>query len=128
MLWNPRLFPNGGRSNAIGGHVDLNPTMADLLGLPTPGEWQGHSLFDPARPERAYFMAIAGGNIFGVRDGDWKYLYDVTSGRELLFDLATDPKELKDVSAKEPARAKELRERVAAWVSFEDAYLWGREN
>lgn len=128
MLWNPRLFPNGGRSNAIGGHVDLNPTMADLLGLPPPGEWQGHSLFDPARPERAYFMAIAGGNIFGVRDGDWKYLYDVTSGRELLFDLATDPKELKDVSAKEPARAKELRERVAAWVSFEDAYLWGREN
>ena len=126
MIWNPRLFPGGGRSNAIGGHVDLNPTVADLLGLKPPGEWQGHSLFDPARPERAFFMAIAGGNVFGVREANWKYMYDVTSGRESLFNLATDPKELRDVSASEPGRAQELRARVAAWVTFEDGYLWGR--
>ncbi len=92
MVWNPRLFPEGGRSEAIGGHVDINPTMADLLGIKPPDGWQGFSLFDPARPPRAYFMAIAGGSVFGVREGDWKYIYDVTSGRESLFDLATDPR------------------------------------
>lgn len=128
LIWNPRLFPNGGRSAAIGGQVDLNPTLADLLGLEPAPEWQGHSLFDPARPERAYLMAIAGGNIFGVREGEWKYIYDVTSGRESLFNLTADPQEQRDVSAQEPERARTLRQRVAAWVTFEDAFLWGREN
>ena len=128
MLWNPRLFPGGSRASTIGGHVDLNPTLADLLDLPADGEWQGHSLFDPARPPRAYFLAIAGGDIFGVREGDWKYVYDVANGRESLFNLRLDPEEQHDFAAGEPARAAQLRQRVAAWVTFEDAFLKGREN
>ena len=128
MLWNPRLFPEGGRSQAIGGQVDLNATLADLLELEPEKEWQGHSLFDPARPDRAFFMAIAGGDVFGVRDGEWKYIYDVTSGHESLFQLGNDPEEQHDVVGNEPERAKRMRQRVAAWVTFEDAFLWGREN
>ena len=128
MIWNPRLFPETQRSQQIGGHVDLNPTLADLLGLEPQPEWQGHSLFAPERPNRAYFMAIAGGDVFGVREGDWKYIYDVTSGRESLFHLARDPQEQHDVAAAEPEISLRLRQRVAAWVSFEDAFLWGREN
>lgn len=128
MLWNPRLFPDGGRSQTIGGHVDLNPTLVDLLELEPEKEWQGHSLFDPARPNRAFFMAIAGGDVFGVRDGEWKYIYDVTSGHESLYQLGNDPEEQHDVVGSEPERAKRMRQRVAAWVTFEDAFLWGREN
>ncbi|MDQ6939355.1 MAG: sulfatase-like hydrolase/transferase [Verrucomicrobiota bacterium] len=128
MFWNPRLFPNGSRASIIGGHVDVNPTIVDLLGIEPDAEWQGYSLFDPAKPNRAFFMAIAGGDIFGVRDGDWKYIYDVTSARESLFNLASDPTEQHDVRTSEPERAKNLRQRVAAWVTFEDAFLWGKEN
>jgi arylsulfatase A-like enzyme len=128
LLWNPRLFPEGRRVPTLGGHVDLNPTLADILDVPPDGEWQGHSLFDPAHPERAYFMAIAGGDIFGVREGDWKYIYDVTSGRESLFNLRLDPEEQHDFARGEPEHAARLRQRVAAWVTFEDAFLWGREN
>lgn len=128
LIWNPRLFPEGGRVATIGGHVDINPTLTDLLDLPPAPEWQGHSLFDPERPERAYFMAIAGGSVFGVREGDWKYFHEVNSGRESLFNLALDPKELRDVSSQERGRAAGLRQRVAAWVTFEEAFLWGREN
>ena len=128
MIWNPRLFPAGGRAATIGGHVDLNPTLADLLDVPPDREWQGHSLFDPDRPPRAYFMAIAGGDIFGVREGDWKYVYDVASGRESLFNLRLDPEEQHDFAAGEPEQSRRLRQRVAAWVTFEDAFLQGREN
>jgi arylsulfatase A-like enzyme len=85
-------------------------------------------LFDPAKPNRAYFMAIAGGDVFGVRESDWKYVYDVTSGSESLFNLRDDPNELRNVVSAQPDRAKQLREHVAAWVTFEDAFLWGREN
>ena len=82
------------------------------------------------RPDRIArsFMAIAGGSVFGVREGSWKYIYDATNREESLFDLTTDPKEQHDLSATEAVRAKRLHQRVAAWVTFEDAFLWGREN
>ncbi|MFL6568050.1 MAG: sulfatase-like hydrolase/transferase [Chthoniobacterales bacterium] len=128
LLWNSSLFPNGGRAETIGGHVDLNPTLADLLGIAPDSGWQGQSLFDPAKPNRAYFMAIAGGDVFGVREADWKYIYDVTSGSESLFNLRDDPNEVRNVVSGQPDRAKQLRERAAAWVTFEDAFLWSREN
>ncbi|MFN2509501.1 MAG: sulfatase [Chthoniobacterales bacterium] len=128
MIWNPRLFPQGRRAETIGGQVDLNPTMADVLEVEPPGNWQGHSLFASQRPARAYFMAIAGGDVFGVREGDWKYIYDVTTGQESLFHLASDPNEQRNLATREPERAKQLRQRVAAWVTFEDAFLQGREN
>ena len=128
MIWNPRLFEEAARAQTIGGHIDLNPTLADLLEVEPPRDWQGHSLFDLGRPSRAYFMAIAGGDVFGVREANLKYIYDVTSGGESLFDLAADPQEQHDIAAREPERCRELRQRVAAWVTFEDAFLWGREN
>ena len=128
LIWNPRLFPSTQRVLTVGGHVDLNPTLADILAVPPDPEWQGHSLFDPAHPNRTFLMAIAGGDVFGVRDGRWKYIYDVTTSEELLFDLTADPTEQRDVAAREPQVSLELRRRVAAWVAFEDAFLWGREN
>ncbi len=128
LIWNPRLFPASQRVATVGGHVDLNPTLADLLAVAPNPEWQGHSLFDPAHPNRTFLMAIAGGDVFGVRDGRWKYIYDVTTSEESLFDLALDPREQTDVAAREPQVSLELRRRVAAWVAFEDAFLWGREN
>ena len=127
LIWNPRMF-NGERIATLGGHVDLNPTLADILDLPPDREWQGHSMFDPARPGRVFLMAVAGGDIFGLRDENWKYFYDVTSARESLFDLRVDPNEQIDVAAREPAVCLQLRQRVAAWVTFQDAFLWGKEN
>lgn len=129
IFWNPRLFPGGGRSTNVGGHVDLNPTIADLLGVEAPGEWQGFSMFDPARAPRAYFMTnISAEYLFGVREEHWKYVLDATSGREVLFNLQTDPHEQQNLAKQEPARAKRLRHRVAAWVAFEEDFLHSRRD
>lgn len=128
MIWNPRLFAGGSRVATVGGHVDINATIADIVDVPPQADWQGHSLFDPGHPGRAYFIAIGGGDIFGIREGEWKYFYDVTSGRESLFNLNRDPQEQTDLSGAEPGKCAELRRRVAAWVTFEDAFLQGRER
>ena len=53
--------------------MDLGATLADLLGRPSE-EWQGHSMFDPARPQRAYYLASIGEYLFGVRDEMEVYL------------------------------------------------------
>jgi len=128
VLWNPRMFAPGRRSADIGAHVDLNPTIADLLAVEPPAEWQGHSLFDRKNPGRAFFLASVGDYLFGVREGNWKYVFDATHGRETLFDLSNDPQEQHNSAQGEPERCRRLRQRVAAWISFEDEYLRGRAN
>ncbi len=44
-----------------------------------------------------------------VRSGDWKYVHMANGGREQLFNLAEDPRELADLSGAEPGVADRLR-------------------
>jgi arylsulfatase A-like enzyme len=128
ILWNPVLFPKGSRESAIGGHVDLNATIADLIGLDLESSWQGYSMLDPKRPQRTFFLASIGDFIFGIRDGRWKYSIAATGDQEMLFDILNDPREEDNRIDAEPDTAKGLRERVAAWVSFEDEFLTKRAD
>jgi arylsulfatase A-like enzyme len=124
LFWNPRLFGGGKRNATIGGHVDINPTITSVLGIAPLSEWQGHSLFDPARPSRAFFMAnISSEYLFGVREQNWKFALNATTAQQTLYDLNTDPHEQQSLAEKYPDRCEALRQRVNAWVSFEDAFL-----
>jgi phosphoglycerol transferase MdoB-like AlkP superfamily enzyme len=125
VVWNPRLFGGAGRSATVGSQVDLNPTILDCLGLAPPDSWQGHSLFDPARPPRAYFYAANNDYLFGVREGNWKYIYNASSGREQLFDLAADPTEQTSVASDHADICQRLRQHVAAWLNYEKRHLAG---
>jgi arylsulfatase A-like enzyme len=115
VVWNPRLFPKGDRSTVVGGHVDLNPTLAHLIGVPPSPTWQGRSLFDPRRPPRTYFYAANDDYLLATRQGDWKYVLNVTRGRDELYDLSSDPRETRNVAAQHAALCRDLRQRVAAW-------------
>jgi arylsulfatase A-like enzyme len=48
-----------------------------------------------------------------MRSGDWKYL--VTTDGDRLFDLATDPGETTDLTARRQDVAAQLRDKYAAW-------------
>ncbi len=115
MLWSPTLFEGGGRRETVGGHVDVNPTILDLLGVPAPASWEGRSVFDPDRPPRAYFYAANDDYLLGVRESQYKYVYNVTRGREELYDLERDPDEQVNVAALHPEKCRTLRQRLAAW-------------
>lgn len=115
MVWSPALFPEGRRVETVGGHVDLSPTILDLLGEPAPAQWQGTSLLARQRPPRAYFYAANDDYLLGVREGRFKYVYNVTMGRDELYDLQADPREQVNLAARQPQRCAELRQRLAAW-------------
>lgn len=117
VLWNPRFAPRAGRSGAVGGHVDLNATLAHLLGIAPAPPWQGRSLLGADRPPRAYFFAAKDGYRLGVRDGRWKYILDTSRGHEQLFDLAADPDEWRDLARERPEIARRLRQRLGAWMA-----------
>jgi len=129
LLWNPRLFPKGGHSPVVGGHVDLNPTLAHLLGVPPSPTWQGRSLFDPDRPPRTYFYAANDDYLLGTREGDWKYVLNVTRGKDELYHMPSDPEERRNVAAQHTALCHELRQRVAAWRHHAAEHLaWAKEQ
>lgn len=115
ILWSPALFEGSGRSATIGGHVDVNPTILDILGLRAPGSWEGRSLLAAGRPPRVYFYAANDDYLLGVREGDFKYIYNATRGREELYDLPRDQDEQVNVAERHPDRCRVLRQRLAAW-------------
>ena len=123
MIWNPRLFPEGRRLADIGGHVDMNATVADILGAEIPDGWQGHSLFVKGRPDRTFMVASVDDYILGIREDRWKYFFEASTGRESLFDLAADPREQRNETAAQPEVVLRLRSRIAAWIAFEDQFL-----
>jgi phosphoglycerol transferase MdoB-like AlkP superfamily enzyme len=116
MLWAPGRFRAMPRPGSIGSHVDLAPTIADLAGLPRAPDWQGRSLFDESRAPRAYFYVAEDHFRLGVREGVWKYIYDLREGSEELYRLDADPTEQRNLAATERARCARLRQRLAAWA------------
>jgi phosphoglycerol transferase MdoB-like AlkP superfamily enzyme len=116
MVWYPRRYKATARVPGVGSHVDLAPTIADLIDLPAAPEWQGRSLFDESHSRRAYFYVAETHFRLAVREANWKYIYSVHDGREELYDLQTDPLEQRNVAAQHPDRCDRLRQRLAAWT------------
>jgi len=116
MLWFPPRFQTVVRQGVIGSHVDLAPTIAEVAGLPAAPDWRGRSLLDTARPQRAYFYVAEDHFRLGVREGAWKYIYDLREGTEELYRLDLDPTEQHNVAPAERARCTRLRQRLAAWA------------
>jgi arylsulfatase A-like enzyme len=122
MFWNPRLFPTGQRQQQVAGHVDINPTLAQMLGIEPPADWQGASLFSPDHPGRVYLLADLAGYQFGLTDGHYKYIYHFSDAFERLYDLTQDAQEQHDLSARHPEITGEMRARVSAFVHAEEQF------
>ena len=116
VLWFPRLYRSAARSKVVGSHVDLAPTIADIVGLPAAPDWQGRSLLDADRPPRAYFYVAEDEFKLGVRENGWKYILDLRGGIEELYELERDPTEQRNVVTEQPRLSRRLRQRLAAWT------------
>ena len=127
LLVNPGLFPRAERISRVGQQIDIGPTVLDLIGLPTPPEWQGTSLFATDRPDRAYLFTGFHHYLFGFVEGNFKYIYDATTDRRELYDLGSDPAEQRNLirSPQHADRASEAHRRLAAWLSYQNNYLAG---
>jgi arylsulfatase A-like enzyme len=116
MIWWPRRYRMETHARIVGGHVDLAATLAELTGVAPAADWQGRSLLDPLHPPRAYFYVAQDEFKLGVRENEWKYIYDLRAGTDELFDLAHDPDEQHNVSHEHGDRTARLRQRLAAWA------------
>jgi arylsulfatase A-like enzyme len=102
--------------------VDTAPTILDLVGIPPPANYQGRTMLDGA-PRMALFFADYSLGFLGLRDGPWKFVYEIGSGRAKLFDLERDPRERDDVSAREAPRVSWYGKVVRGWCSTQKNYI-----
>lgn len=123
LLLHPGLKDMPRRQSALGRHLDIAPTLLDLIGVAAPAEWQGASLLRPGSPERVYFLSVGNEVVLGLRDGDYKYHYYVDTARQELFNLAEDPKELHNRADDEPDRSAGYRHRLGGWVNYQREFL-----
>jgi len=125
LLVNPAMFPKPVVNDSLVRQIDIAPTLLDMLGMETPAQWQGTSIFGAPRPERAYSFAAIGKFTFGLIENRMKYVYDFEDGRAELYDLVADPLEYSDLS-RDPKWNDLLAEdrlRIEAWMSFQNQYL-----
>lgn len=117
MLVQPLVF-KGVRTRRIGNHVDLAPTLLDIIGHPRPKRYQGVSLLRGFQPHMVYFYANWSAYRLGLRDGRWKYIYHPLDGVHELFDLRKDPQERVNLAASNPSHVEAYQHRVTAWEVY----------
>jgi lipoteichoic acid synthase len=115
LLIDPKRF-HGEFHDTVGGMADIAPTVTDLLGLPADPSWHGRSLLASGRPERVYFFAPWSDFLLGYRDGATKVIFNATTNRHEVFDLASDPGEKNNLAQQSGAIIEEADLRMAAWV------------
>ena len=99
-------------------HVDVLPTVLHLLGLPPHPTCQGLNLLaeDFPDPRSAYLVAQNGVHEeYAIVRWPWKLITFVRWDHEMLFDLAADPGEQRDLRGSHPEVADDLRRRLESW-------------
>jgi arylsulfatase A-like enzyme len=110
----PGVTTGATRSPDVVSLIDVAPTVLDLVGLPAPAGYQGTSALR-AGSRMALFLTDYSLGRLGLRDGCWKYIYEVDAGRSKLFDVCQDPGETRDRAVEQPDRVAAYGDRVLAW-------------
>jgi hypothetical protein len=104
------------RVGGVASITDVVPTILDLLGLPAEPGHTGRSLLRPRPPVALFYTDYAVGWL-GLRDGCWKFIYEVEARRPALFDVCSDPGETVDRAADHADRVAAYRARLDGWSS-----------
>ena len=113
-------------STQLAGHVDLLPTILEILGIEVDHEISGVSILSNERSsdENTRPVFSETDRRQQVRAVIWKNFkleYDVKADRYRLFDLVKDPGETRDVQREHEATAAQMRDDLRGWMRSEEA-------
>jgi len=116
----PGLAP--GRLAAPVNHLDIMPTVVDLLGFRTEdGTLEGHSLIRPLPRRRIKAHCWYNRDCMAVMEGRWKLIDHFGSQPVELFDLTADPGETRNVIAEHAEMAAAMRADLVQWRQVANA-------
>ena len=104
-------------------HIDLFPTLLDLMKLQIPDSFQGYSVFTDIDQRHVFFH----NNSFIWQDGivkwPWKLLKTYHPFNErIMFNLENDPEEINDIVSEHKEKADELESMIDFWHSAQLEY------
>lgn len=128
--WPKGIAARGELRQSPGHLIDFVPTVLELTGAKTPAEVNGKAA--PPRPGKSLVPVFAKDGSLqhdelwwahegnrAVRMGDWKLVAAGESAPWELYDLKTDRGEMKNLTAEQPGRVKELETRwKQRWDEF----------
>jgi arylsulfatase A-like enzyme len=135
VLW-PRGHGLAGASrqlDLVTGHIDIAPTVLEIVGLTPDPHMQGRGLLSVIRRQGAPLprvVAMEYGRSYALRAREWRYIVDY-SGREELYHVAEDPTEQRDVKADRPLALRYMRELAGFYLAHRTrwrATSWGDLN
>jgi arylsulfatase A-like enzyme len=117
VIYHPRENWSGLRVKGFVQHVDVMPTLLDLIGVPAPARVTGASLrplIEASSASKRETIVTGWGEHGAVRDHEWVYIGRWSPGPrfEELYNVGADPKELRNVAAENPAIVAEYRARL----------------
>jgi arylsulfatase A-like enzyme len=115
------------RCDALLYHLDLGPSLCELLDLPLPPGWAGRSwagaLHGEAIESRERLFLSHGAHTYqrAVRSREWLYIRTLHPGcfrcePEMLFHIASDPHLATNRIDRDPVIAEEMRRALDQWV------------
>ena len=116
IQWPAKIKPTKGYSDKIGHVIDLMPTALELSGAKSSnlvGKSLSYLWSKAMAPERTYCWEHEGNQ--AIRKGNWKLVKEFQETYWSLYNLATDPTEMNDLSGVEAARAKAMLEEYTQW-------------
>ncbi len=113
MRW-PGVIAAGSTRADPTGHLDIFSTIAAAAGAKLPAGRQIDSEDILAGPAKRPAMFWRSGDYRAVRAGDWKLQVTKRPAKARLYNLALDPTEQTDLSAREPQRVAQLTAMIEA--------------
>ena len=110
--------------------LDIAPTIVDLLGVAIPDDFVGRSLApavfgEELAPRPAFAELIKApswpreAKAMVSKDGATKAIYSITDGRWEIFDLTTDPTEVKDLAKKDKRRTEAAKDALGRFIEVD---------
>jgi arylsulfatase A-like enzyme len=120
MLRDPDGRAAGARSDYRATTVDLAPTLLSMAGAQASRHFEGADLsplLEGGAPAEERSFSYGGyGNFSFIRDDRWALVVRNDNGWRLLYDLAADPRERRDVATRHPRVAERMWRRLLGEV------------
>lgn len=114
----PGKITEGKRIPGVTSLIDIAPTLCELAAVPIPADFQGSSVLGGVERISLFYTDYSLG-LLGLRDGPWKFIYELESGRRRLYNLTHDPDEMRNMAGALPSLAEHYSRRVQGWAASE---------
>lgn len=100
-------------------HIDVAPTLLNLLKIKVPESFQGRVLLESQSLPNSYVFLNSRDGQIGLIDDNYKFIYDLISGNMALFDVEKDPWEKLDLSHENKEKVVFYKKMLFKWSRFQ---------